>query len=254
MNEHTDIIELKTPAPGGFDVPTYLTSVRAMFAEKFQPDGLQARTAVFKDITFSESHDFEALDLQLPAVLLDLEGAKLNPAPGEHEHRDTSIYSNLGELELYLGMKAVVIVNNRMPDPHTLVRRLAFDVAGFVSVARRFRHPAGMSQVTHIAPVAQTRRDTTTLIAWEIRWTHSISLGEPDYTKLLDTPNVSAAQVQRVLVGFSPDDANAVRAVNNTDADGNPIADDTQTTHDESKIDTKAGYTEIYRRTPEEQT
>ena len=117
-----------SPAPGGFHVPTYLRAIKNSFEEKFQPEG---ETQIFKSIIFSESKDFEALDMNLPGIILDLEGAKMNPAQGEFQHAETSIYSNLGQLELYAYVKATIIVSNRSIDPHTCVRRLAFDVAGF---------------------------------------------------------------------------------------------------------------------------
>ena len=141
------------------------------------------QTPQYSLIYFSpEEYDFEKLDIALPALLLDLENAKLNPLPTEFKHEGHSIYSNLGELELYANMRAVVLVNNRSSipitdtlsiDPQAGARHLAFQVAGFVNAADRFGEPCGMSQVSHIEPIPITAQRTTTLIAWHVRWQHS---------------------------------------------------------------------------------
>ena len=231
--EREHIIPLNTQAPGGFDVKTYIDSVKTLFENQYQPDG---ETPDFRAIVFAEVHALENIDIDLPAILLDLQGAKLDPSQGEFEIKQTSRLSNLGELELYAYMRAVILTNNRdktpEKDPQTHIRELAFNVGAFVSASTRFRHPAGLSQVTHIGPIDRTRADTTSLLGWEVRWQHSISLGEPDYTQLCDDPDIPAVDVQSVLVGFSPDDENEV-----------------ETPDDETQPQTKQGYTEIYSET-----
>ena len=246
--EHT-LVNPNLPAipPGGFYLPTYLQSVQKAFVKKFQTD---VTPDVFCDIIFTEEHDYEKLDVALPALLLDFEDAKLNPLPTEFKHEGHSIYSNLGELELYANMRAVVLVNNRSQipitdtlsiDPQAGARHLAFEVAGFVNAADRFGEPCGMSQVSHIEPIPITAQRTTALIAWHVRWQHSISIGDRDTSQ--DTiPPVNAADVKQVMAGFSPADENPILEKSESTDDPNTAIDERDT------FDTKHGYIEIYKK------
>ena len=327
-----EIINPHLPAipPGGFYLPTYLQSVQKTFIEKFLPnDDALAEYATFREIIFTEEHNFEKIDVALPALLLDLENAKLNPLPTEFKHEGHSIYSNLGELELYANMRAVILVNNREGiklrgkgytsaptitltggggsgaaatarihggqllyievtsrgsgytsaptvtfsggggrgaeaiakinntdggieeitlrsiDPQAGTRHLAFEVAGVVNTADRFGEPCGMSQVTHIEPIPQTAERTTSVIAWHVRWQHSISIADRDTSQ--DTiPPVNAADVKQVMAGFSPDDKNPViEKRENTDDPNTAI-------NERTPFDTKDGYIPIYKKPAED--
>ena len=255
-----------------FDAIAYLLSIHDAFMTQFQPDGADADSAVFKDIPFVEtgiaapndrlpqleSYAFEQIDLALPALLLDLQGAKLNPITGEYKDTDTSMHASLGRLALYAMLRAVVIVNTRAQIPHTLnaetftldpqsgVRKLAFAVAAFINAQRRFGQPCGMSQVSHIQPIPELHARETSLIAWEVRWQHTVEIGVSDYSTT--DPVVNASAVNRVMVGIPPHTENPVVAAVNRDASGQPVPDDPNTALDESHFDTRQGYLEIYRR------
>lgn len=228
-----------------FDVNRYAEAVESQLKVKFK----DIPTPLFAAIEFTEEKDFEKIDIALPAILLEVSAAAMYPAvgSGDFRHQDNSIHANLNQLALYAYCTARIYVSSRATDPHKLVRRLAFDVAGFVTHASRFGQPCGMSQVTHIEELEAVRRRETNMIAWVVRWMHSINLGNPDYTWICDDPNISAADVHRVLVGLPPTGENPVEQVPNIDADGDPVADDPNTDIDESKIDTREGYVEVHR-------
>ena len=190
--EFTDYFPDDCP-PGGFEVAAYLLKVKDLFTDKFQPKDpkdLTDKCPRFKDICFGEEHDFEKIEMALPGVLLDLQGAKLNPTQGEYRHSQQSIHSNKGNLALWLYMHATIVVNNRIPDPNVTARQLAFDVAAFVNAQSRLGSPTGMSQVYEIAPVEQARRDNIALIAWRVKWQHSIEFSERKKTDKLKCPEV----------------------------------------------------------------
>lgn len=261
-----EVISADTPVPGGFHILDrvvdgkvteenrgYLNRIKDIFEKKFKKE-----TPIFRHIDWTETQNFEELEIDLPALLLDLEGAKMNPAAGEFEHEDTSIYSNLGELELYAYVKAVILVNNRSIESvnggdicaHTWVRQLAFDVAGFVSAMSRFGHAVGMSQVIEIRPSGGnrdlTRVNTTTLISWIVRWQHSISLGEPDYRGIFTYPEMAARDVRHLLVGVNEEGANPSevayfhkklwKAITATEYEALPAGDDETLPEAEAKV------------------
>ena len=113
-----------------------------------------------------------------------------------------------------------------------------------------------MSQVTRIEPVQDVRRSQQNSIAWEVAWQHSISLGDPDYTAICDDPDVSAENIEHVLVGIDPDKTQIVGYLHRTagnpvisEDDYNNLSAEEQANYDATiEIDSKETFEEIYRQ------
>ena len=186
---------------------------------------------VFRDITFAERQDFDKIYIDPPTLVLDIHEAQFNPGTGEFRHDRVGMYSNVGNLALYMNVRALVLVNEaekcedylanqelitrygspigeriEVTDPSVLVRKLAFDVAAFATRLSRFKSPVGMSQVIRIGPVSDARMNQGTMLAWEVIWQHSVNIGEPDNMQFIDQPDIAAVDVREVQVGFNDGD------------------------------------------------
>ena len=208
-----------------FDFTHFLYTVRELFLDKFRPENDIDRH-VFREITFAERQDFDKIYLKTPSLVLDIYEARMNALPGGSNHEDVSVYSNLGNFLLYIGICAKVIVSQDkikeevesdkelirfydspldknksivIDEPSVWVRKLAFDVAAFVAQEVRFKSPVGLSQVTRIGPSNDARIGQGTLLAWEVMWQHSLDLGKVDNDEF-DDPSIAAADVREIQV------------------------------------------------------
>ena len=181
-------------APGGFSLTHYLYDVQSALKEAFY---VGEQYPVFKQVPFAPTYQFqdnvgasspesEALlgNIDVPACLLDFYGFKTDPSFDEFKFENTSVYSNLGNLGIYLYMRALVLVSSGDERSWLTVRKLAADVAGVVTESERFGGIVGMSQVTEIGEVAEIRRRSNFYVAWEVLWQHSVELEPPDYSRV----------------------------------------------------------------------
>ena len=210
-----------------FDFIHYLYTIRDLFLQNFQ-QGSNIQDYIFREISFAERQDFDKIYLQPPSLILDIYEARVSAPSGGVNQEGTSIYSNLGNLSLSMGVCAKIVVNqgkvkeivepdrelinvykspldDREPividEPSVLVRKLAFDVAVFVTNAGRFNQPVGLSQVTRIGPSNDSGINQGTLLVWEVMWQHSLGLGEPAHRDF-DDCRIEAEDVKEIQVGF----------------------------------------------------
>ena len=200
----------------GFSLRQYLLNVKNTFDETFFVNDTKP---VFKTITFAPTSKYqqnvgannpnsEAIlkNIEPPACLLDLYTLKTDPNYDEVRHDRTSIFTNDGNLFIYLYMRALVIVSNLRETAHYQVRRLAVDAAGLITQTGRFGAPIGLAQVTSIAEVQELQQLNNHLIGWEVLWQHSVELEAPDYTNpnLRDFPEANADDIYDLNIEILP--------------------------------------------------
>lgn len=180
--------------PAGFSLRQFTLDIQHAFREAFY---IGEDYPVFNEIFFSPIYPFqenvgatapgsEVLDFNMnpPSCFIDLYEFKTDPSFDEFRHEETSTYSNLGNLGIYLYMRALIIVSNRFDFSWYQVRKLAIDVAGVVTNLERFGAKVGMSQVTEISEVPNVRQRSDHYIGWQVLWQHSVELEPPDYSSV----------------------------------------------------------------------
>ena len=258
-----------------FDFIHYLYTIRELFERNFQ-QGSEKKDYIFREISFAERQDFDKIYLDPPSLILDIYEAGIGAPSGGVNQEGTSIYSSLGNLSLYVGVCAKIVVSQAkikeevQPDkeliesydspldeksliiidePSVWVRKLAFDVAAFVTKVGRFKQPVGTSQVTRIGPSNDSRIGQGTLLVWEVMWQHSLDLGEAENLMYDDDPDIEALDVREIQV--SSERYSEVLESRDSTLLEDPPDLDTDATNPERdrKADTEVIY---YKRPPED--
>ena len=218
--------------PAGFSLCQYLYNVKHSVSETFLMD---TSTPVLKAVEFAPTSDFEHKKIDVPACVLDFYGLKADPSVRDFQHKENSIFSNVGNLPLYVYMRALILVSNHQKDCHFFVRQYALDLAGLVTDQGRFGARVGLSQVTDVQEVREVQERNNHLVGWEVLWQQTVEIEPPNYEeRLLGYPDVDMSDIYKDYPEFDPEDANI-----NVDLTRLPSpVDDEDTDEDESYTET----------------
>lgn len=179
-----------------FDFETYIDTV----AEKI----IDFEDRYFKTVDFWEISDFEHKYEDLPACYINSGKSQLQPGIEDAKVQNTGfMYSNMGTTDLYLYTTATILLSNKtfdkdLDNPHRKIRKVAYELAHYVTTQRKFGTPSGMAQVTHVNEIEDTRIRTNNMLGWEVVWMHVIRLGDADDVLCPENP-VDAVDVKRVM-------------------------------------------------------
>ena len=199
----------------GFSLHHYLRNVKATFEEAFYVNDEKDDKRVIKTVIFAPTSRFESNagtfssesqgalhNIDPPACVLDLYEARTNATVSQEIYSD-SAFTNTGDLEIYIFMRALILVSNRRPNvAHFKVRQLALDIAGLVTEVGQFGTPSGLAQVSNVQAVQEVQEMNNHLIGWEVLWHHQLQLNAPDYSNpaLRGLPEADANPIYDVSI------------------------------------------------------